>query len=117
MNLAHRTVLNTGANTSACTSAELRHLTRQIGRRLSAAFRVWVHSTAGKRENSRHNHDLGNLATTGIAASVNHPMVQAIGGTVGTAAGIAAILTPEGNGNATVAKMVTRLSFGGVSNR
>ena len=43
---------------------------------------------------------------TGIAASVNHPTVQAIAGTVATAAGIAAILTPEGNGSATVAKLV-----------
>ena len=43
---------------------------------------------------------------TGIAASVNHPMVQAIAGTVATAAGIAAILTTEGNGSATVAKLV-----------
>ena len=43
---------------------------------------------------------------TGIAASVSHPTVQAIAGTVATAAGIAAVLTPEGNGSATVAKLV-----------
>jgi len=43
---------------------------------------------------------------TGVAASVSHPTVQAIAGTVATAAGIAAVLTPEGNGSGTVAKLV-----------
>ena len=43
---------------------------------------------------------------TGIAASVSHPTVQAIAGTVATAAGIAAVVTPEGNKSAAVAKLV-----------
>lgn len=43
---------------------------------------------------------------TGIAASVSHPTVQAIAGTVATAAGIAAVLIPEGDKNAIVAKLV-----------
>lgn len=43
---------------------------------------------------------------TGIAASVSHPTVQAIAGTVATAAGIAAVLIPEGDKNAVVAKLV-----------
>ena len=43
---------------------------------------------------------------TGVAASVSHPTVQAIAGTVATAAGIAAVLTPEGNKAAAVAKLV-----------
>lgn len=43
---------------------------------------------------------------TGIAASVSHPTVQAIAGTVATAAGLAAVLIPEGNKSAAVAKLV-----------
>lgn len=42
----------------------------------------------------------------GIAASVSHPTVQAIAGTVATAAGIAAVLIPEGDKNAIVSKLV-----------
>lgn len=43
---------------------------------------------------------------TGIAVSVSHPTVQAIASAVATAAGIAAMLIPGGDKNATVAKLV-----------
>jgi hypothetical protein len=46
---------------------------------------------------------------TGIAASVSHPTIQAIAGTVATAAGIAAVLTPEGNKDAVVANLVVEI--------